>query len=119
MGAGSSQEAAFELKASVPAGTYHFQLDCIIVRPVDVTFDLLWRRGSTDMTLASWMQHFEPLPIGFGAQPNELDQDAPAIDFQDGDQIVFRYAGANTISSQAYFPNGDHVTGNIPNFTLP
>ena len=54
MGAGSSQEAAYTLKASVPAGAYHCVLDGIVIRPVEVTFDLIWRRGGTDTTLASW-----------------------------------------------------------------
>ena len=44
MGPGGSQEAAYTLKAIEPAGTYHFVLDAVIVKPVDVTFDLLWRR---------------------------------------------------------------------------
>ena len=46
MGAGGSQEAEWTLKASVPAGTYHFVLDSIIIRPVDVTFELLVRHTS-------------------------------------------------------------------------
>lgn len=121
MGAGGSQEAKFSLVASVPAGTYHFVLDSIIIRPVDTTFDLLWRRGTTDTTLASWTLHFEPLPGSFDAQPYEVDMTAQAIDFQPGDQLVFRYTGANTTSTDAYIPNGDGFlsNGRIPNITLP
>ena len=46
---------------------------------------------------------------------------APAIDFMAGDQLVFRYTGANTQSLQAYIPNGDGELshGRIPNITLP
>lgn len=121
MGAGGSQEAEFSLVASVPAGTYHFVLDSIIIRSVDVTFDLVWRRGATDMPLATWQKHFDPLPGSFDAQPYEVDMTAPAIDFAAGDQLVFRYSGANTSSAEAYIPNGDGTLshGRIPNITLP
>ena len=121
MGAGGSQEATFALKDDIPAGTYHFVLDSIIIRSVDVTFDLVWRRGTTDTTLATWMQHFDPLPASFDAQAYEIDQTCAAVAFQAGDQLVFRYTGANTTSSEAYIPNGDGSTshGRIPHFTLP
>lgn len=122
MGAGGSLEAAYDLKASVPAGAYHCVIDAIIIRPVDVTFDLIWRRDATDMVLATWNEHYEPLPgANFDAQPYELDVDAPAIDFQAGDKLVFRYSGSNTTSSEAFIPNGDGTAANgrIPNFTLP
>lgn len=121
MGAGGSQEAAYKLKASVPAGTYHCVLDSIVVASVDVTFDLIWRRGTTDTSLASWQMHFEPRPVGFDAQAYEVDREAPAIDWQDGDLLVFRYSGANSTSSFAWIPNGDGslAHGRIPNITLP
>ncbi|HTL36005.1 MAG TPA: hypothetical protein VL326_22900 [Kofleriaceae bacterium] len=121
MGAGGSQEAEYALKESVPAGTYHFVLDSIIIKPVDVTFDLFVRRGTTDTMLATWMQHFDPIPASFDAQAYELDRTAPAIDFMAGDQLIFRYSGANTTSSEAYIPNGDGSLskGRIPHFTLP
>jgi hypothetical protein len=123
VGAGRSQEAEYNLKASVPAGTYHCIIDSIIIRPVDVTFDLIWRRpGANDVILASWMEHFEPLPgASFKAQPYEKSVDAPAIDYQPGDQLVWRYSAENTIMAEAYIPNGDGTLsdGRIPNFTLP
>ena len=122
MGPGGSQEAPYSLKGSVTAGTYHVICDAIIIRSVDVTFDLIWRRGSTDTSLATWSHHFDPLPGGvFTAQAYELDQTAQAIDFSSGDQFVFRYSGANTTSQQAFIPNGDGATalGRIPNITLP
>jgi hypothetical protein len=122
VGAGGSQEAAYSLKASVPAGTYHLVLDAVIIASVDVTFDLIWRRGATDMPLATWTEHYEPLGgAAFDAQPFEYDETAPAITFEDGDQLVFRYTGANTASAQAYIPNGDGAIshGRIPNITLP
>ena len=97
-------------------------MDAVIIRPVDVTFDLIWRRGATDMPLATWTAHYDPLGAGnFDAQPFEYDEVAPAIAFKAGDQLVFRYTGANTDSNQAYVPNGDGAASNgrIPNFTLP
>ncbi len=122
MGAGGSQEAEYDLKASVPAGAYHCIIDSIIIRPVDVTFDLIWRRGDVDMVLATWDEHFEPLPnSSFDAQPYERDVDAPAIDFMPGDELVFRYSAQNTTEFDAFIPNGDGTlsNGRIPNFTLP
>ncbi len=122
MGPGGSRDAPFSLEAGVAAGTYHVICDAIIIRAVDVTFDLIWRRGATDMPLATWTRHWDPLPGGvFTAQAYEVDQVAPAIEFQSGDQLVFRYTGANTSSTQAFIPNGDGATANgrIPNITLP
>ncbi len=105
----------------MPAGAYHCVIDAIIITPVDVTFDLIWRRGSVDMTLATWDEHFEPLPGSFDAQAYELDVPAPAIDFVDGDKLVFRYTGSANSMPNAWIPNGDGVTANgrIPNITLP
>jgi len=96
--------------------------DAIIIRAIDVTFDLVWRRGESEMPLATWTQHFDPLPNGtYTAQAYEIDQVAPAIEFASGDQFVFRYTGANTTSTQAFIPNGDgdKAGGRIPNITLP
>jgi hypothetical protein len=122
VGPGGFLDAAFNLRADVPAGTYHVSCDAIIIESVDVTFTLIWRRGTTDTTLAEWTRHWDPLPAGiYDAQPYETDQVAPAIDFQPGDQLVFRYAGANTTSMQAFIPNGDgaNANGKIPSITLP
>lgn len=123
MGAGGSQEAEYVLKASVPAGAYRCVIDSVVIRPVDVTFELVWRRGDTDTALATWMQHFDPLPgANFDAQAYEIDVDAPAIDFAPGDRLVWRYsAGPNTSMAEAFIPNGDGTlsNGRIPSFTLP
>ena len=122
MGPGGSQEAEWSLKADVPAGTYHVICDAVVIRAIDVTFDLVWRHAGTDTNLASWTQHFDVMPGGtFRAQAYEIDQDAPAIDFSPGDQFIFRYSGANSTSSNAFIPNGDGATANgrIPNITLP
>jgi hypothetical protein len=122
VGPGGSQEAAFDLRADVPAGIYRVVCDAIIIRAIPVTFDLIWRRGDTDRMLATWTQQFEPLPDGqYLAQPYEIDHEAPAIDFAPGDQLVFRYTGGPSTSMQAFIPNGDgaRANGRIPNITLP
>lgn len=121
MGAGRSQEAAYDLKAGVKAGTYHFVLDCIIIVGVDAQFELMHRRGSDNTVLASWSQHFEPLPQSFDAQAYEVDKDAPAIDFASGDKLVFRYSATGTTQTEAWIPNGDGSLsgGRIPSITLP
>jgi hypothetical protein len=119
---GSSQEAAYALKAPVAAGTYHLVLDSIIIKPVDVTFDLIWRQGATDISLATWTQHFDPLPgASYDAQSYEIDEPCGAINAKPGDELVFRYTGANTTSQEAYIPNGDgpHANGRIPHIELP
>jgi hypothetical protein len=121
VGPGRSQDAPYNLKASVPAGAYHVICDAIIIQPVDTTFDLIHRRGADDTSLASWTQHFDPLPGGvYDAQAYELDQDVPAIDFKDGDQLVFRYSGANSTAAEAFIPNGDGAitNGRIPRITI-
>ena len=122
MGSGGSREAAYTLKADVPAGTYHCEIDAIIIRPVDVTFELIWRHSAQDTLLGTWSEHFEPnAGANFDAQAYEKNVDAPAIELTGGDQLVFRYTGMNATSAEAYIPNGDGATakGRIPSFTLP
>lgn len=121
---GSFQEAEFSLRADVPAGTWHVQCDSIALAPVTVRFTLKVRRGGDDTELATWTKHFEPLPGGvYDAQAYEVDEATPAIDYQPGDQLIFRYEGIDaTVSNpQAYIPNGDGVrnNGRIPSITLP
>ena len=129
MGPGGSQkDAAFPLRASVPAGNYHVVCDAIITgpAPIDVTFSLIWRHGfgAPDTSLVEWSRRFDPLPGGgFDAQAYEVDMAAPAIDFKRGDQLVFRYAGngPSTALAESFIPNGDgpNADGRIPNITLP
>ena len=122
MGLGESQEAAFDLRASVPAGTYHLECDAIITEAVDVTLTLIWRRGTTDTTLAQWTQHWEPLADGtYKAQANDLDMDGPAIDYRSGDQLVFRYSGRSAQMREAFIPTGGGAleNGRMPSLQLP
>ncbi len=120
---GSLLDAAFALRAAVPAGTYHVECDAVITASIDVTFSLIWRRGATDTMLAQWMKHWDPLVGSFNAQAYEVDMAAPAIDYQRGDQLVFRYAGDGppNVLAEAFIPNGDgHFSnGRIPAITLP
>ena len=124
MGPGGSQEAEFDLVASVPAGAYRLVCDSIVIHPIDVTFDLVWRRAGDDTLLATHTRRFERRSDGrLVAQPCEIDLEAPAIDFEPGDQLIWRYAGANsdTTVTMPWIPNGDgeRTEGRIPNLTLP
>ena len=123
MGAGRSLEAEFLLLGDIPAGTWRLVADGIIVYPVDVRFELIYRRASGDTAIATWDQHFEPLPMSFDAQAYEVTVDAPAFSWTMGDQVVFRYTGTNTSPNQpmAYIPNGDgfRANGRIPFIELP
>ena len=106
----------------MPAGPYHVIYDAIVLFPVDVTFELIHRRGASDTVIGSWSEHFEPNPGGsFDAQTFERDVDAPAIEFADGDQLVYRYSGANSSSEMAYIPVGfpESEGGRQTNITLP
>ena len=122
MGAGSSQEAAFDLVADVPAGRWHLAADAIILAPVDVTLELLWRRpGRDDVVLLGDTHHFDPPASGSMAQTYDVSQDAPAISWQAGDQLVFRYTGSESSRSSAYVPDGEGSAagGRIPFIDLP
>jgi hypothetical protein len=111
------------MKHDVPAGTYRVQCDHIIITAVDVQFELIHRRAGSDTVLATWNEHFEPLPGDvYEAQAYEIDQPvSTAIDFEPGDQFVWRFIGTNATSPAAFIPNGDGVTtgGRIPRIVLP
>ena len=122
MGPGRSQEAPYDLKEAIPAGSWHVVMDAVILKGVDVMFELIWRHGADDAPIATWMQHFEPkVGADFTATAYELDVDGAATGFTNGDQLVFRYSGANTTSNEAFVPNGDgaKTKGRIPSFELP
>jgi hypothetical protein len=96
-------------------------MDCIIISSVDMTFQVLHRRGTDNTVIVEWMQHFDPLPASFDAQPYEVDQPGLKIDFRSGDKLVFRFSAENTTQSDAWIPNGDGrlSKGRVPNLTLP
>lgn len=122
MGAGSSQEAEFDLLGDIRAGTWTLVADGIITESVDVTFELLVRRGGTDLPLASWDHHFDPR--GGGNFDAVIYEDTAAVDevvYEDGDQLIFRYSAGDTVAAMAYIPNGDGArqNGRIPHLILP
>ena len=123
MGVGDPLEAAIELQAPLPAGPWHLVADGIIIQPVDVRFDILWRRaGGGDTTLATFMHHFDPRPPGmFDAVPFEDTALGPAADAHKGDQLVLRYGAMGATVEMAYIPNGDGamLNGRIPFIELP
>jgi hypothetical protein len=111
------------LLGDIPAGTWRLVADGIIVYPVDVHFELIYRSAGTDTLIGEWNQHFDPRPQGFDAQAYEVTVDAAALVWTAGDQLVFRYTGTGTGPNQpmAYIPNGDGViaNGRIPYIDLP
>ena len=122
MGAGSSQEAAFTLLDDLPSGTWKLVGDGVILQAVDVTFEVLVRRGESELPVVSWQQHFDPRAGGsFDAIAYDANAVGPAVKRQKGDQLIFRYSGLSATSRNAYVPNGDGVrqNGRIPNLTLP
>lgn len=122
MGAGRSLEAAYTLSGPIPAGTWTLVADGIILQAVDVTFEIVWRHGGSDTVLASFEQHFDPLPDGgYRAQAYERTAEIDEVAATAGDLLVFRYAGRNSELMMAYIPNGDGdlVGGRIPFLDLP
>ena len=96
--------------------------DGIILQAVDVTFEVLVRRGDMELPVVSWEQHFDPRPNGsFDAVPYDASARGNAIRYRAGDRLIFRYSGQSATSMNAYVPNGDGVRqkGRIPNLTLP
>jgi hypothetical protein len=122
VGAGRSLEAAYPLASSIPAGAWTFVLDGIVLEAVDVRFELLHRSGGGDTALASFDQHFDPLPGGgYRAQAFEREEDLPKVDAGDGDRLVLRFTGDGSDLMMAYIPNGDGelTGGRIPYLDLP
>jgi hypothetical protein len=94
-----------------------------VIEPVDVLFELIYRRpGEEDVVFGSWQTHWEPLGNDeYTAQPWEESVEADAFDFQEGDQLVFRYTGTGTDDEMAYIPNGEgpEFNGRFPYVELP
>ena len=122
MGAGRSLEAAYTLSGPIGAGTWRLIADCIVLDPVDVTFEILVRSDDGDQLLASWQHHFEPLGGGdFDAQPHEESAEVDRVDAASGDQLIFRYTGEGSDQMMAWIPNGHGADfgGRIPFIDLP
>jgi hypothetical protein len=122
VGVGDSLEAEFTLEAPLPAGTWRLVGDGIIIEPVDVRFEIIWRSNAGDQVLATFDHHFDP-PAGggFDAVPYEDTREAPAAAAQPGDQLVLRYSAVQATGTVAYVPNGDGAkhNGRIPFIELP
>ena len=90
---------------------------------MDVHFEVLLRRtGAADADIVTWDAHFEPLAgNSFDAQSLDADADGIAIDYQPGDQLVFKYTGTSAKLKNAYVPDGDggKKNGRNPYITLP
>jgi len=96
--------------------------DGIILEAVDVTFEILWRRGDEELVLARWQQHFDPRPGMVGdAIPFEATAAGPAVDVERGDLLVLRLTGQSATIPMAYVPNGEgaRAKGRIPYIDLP
>ena len=126
MGVGDSLEAAFTLAGPIRAGTWHLVGDGIVLYSADIRYDVIWRHGGSDLTLVSWMHHFDPLtgPKPFDATPFEADGQGIAAPAQAGDQLVLRFTGTGGVdggTGAAFIPNGDgaKANANIPSLTLP
>jgi hypothetical protein len=122
VGAGRSLEAAYRLNDTIPAGTWRLVADGIIIEPVDVRFEILWRSASGDVELAAFTHHFDPLPNGqYTAQAYEQTAEVDEVPAAAGDLLVFRYSGQSEELPMAYVPNGDgdRVGGRIPYIEIP
>jgi hypothetical protein len=117
MGVGDSQiEAAFTLRGPLAAGSWHLVGDGAVLASVDIQYDVIWRRGGSDTTLATFTHHFDPHPSGFDAVPFEGTTNGPAAAAQAGDKLVLRFTASETTEAVAFIPNGDgaNANGRIP-----
>ncbi len=122
MGTGGPLEAEFTLAAPVPAGSWHLVGDGIILEPVDVRFEIIWREDAGDHLLATFDHHFDPQPPGnFDAATYEETVDGPAAPAHAGDQLILRYQATGATQAMSYIPNGDGAShnGRIPFIDLP
>ncbi|HTM21146.1 MAG TPA: hypothetical protein VL172_11575 [Kofleriaceae bacterium] len=122
MGIGDPQEAEYTLKAPIAAGTWRLVGDGIIIEPVDVLFEIIWRSDAGDSAVASFQHHFEPNGGGnFDAVAYEDTTEADQVPAEAGDQLVLRYSAMNATIGMAYIPNGDGAShnGRIPFIELP
>ena len=107
--------------APIAAGTWHLVGDGEgISQTVTVKFDILWRHGGTDTTLATATHTFPPSTStdGFNTVPFETDLTGAAAAAQAGDQLVLRFTN---MAGGIYIPNGDAAADSArdPNLTLP
>jgi hypothetical protein len=124
LGPGGSLEAAYLLAGPIKAGSWHLVGDGIVLDPVDITFDLLWRDAGGDHPIATWTHHFDPPASGFDAVQYEADAPGVAAKAKGNDQLVLRMTAAPgnyPADTMLWIPNGDAETtnGRDPSLTLP
>ena len=77
----------------------------MIIKPVDVTFDLIWRRGIDRHVARDVDEHFDPLAGGdYDAQPFEFDETAPRSTSGRRPARVPLRRGSNTTTAESYIP---------------
>jgi hypothetical protein len=125
IGLGESNQAAFTLRAAIPAGTWHLVGDGEgIVQSVDVRFDIVWRHGGSDAVLATVTHSFAPNPAGpgqFDAVGFEADLPGMVAAAAPGDPLILRFTTVGGAPGAYYIPNGDgaFAKGRDPNLSLP
>ncbi len=92
----------------------------MIVKGVDVTFDVIWRGAGGERTIVTFTHHFDP-PDDFNAVPFEADAEGTAAPAVRGDTLILRMAASGATPGPSYIPNGDGALtqGRIPSLTLP
>jgi hypothetical protein len=126
LGVGRSQEAAFTLRAAIPAGQWHLVGDGYLIRgQMGVRFDVIWRAAArADTVLATATHTFAELPVGptqNDAVAFETDLTGIAAAARPGDLLVLRFTVITGDLTGNYTPNGDGplARGRYPNLTLP
>ena len=81
-------------------------------------FDIVWRHGGTNTTLATTTHTFTQGSGGFNTSQFETDLTGAAAAAQAGDLLVLRFT---YLSGGTYIPNGDGTSAGArdPNLTLP
>lgn len=122
MGVGDSLEAEFTLVAPIGAGDWTLVGDGLILEPVDVRFELLWRDAAGEHPIVTFEHHFE-LPPGdpFDAVHYEETLPGLAVTAAAGDELVLRMQAPTATLGLSYILNGDGAAhgGRIPFLTLP
>ncbi len=124
MGVGDPLEASAALAGPINAGRWHLIGDGLVVDPVDITYEVIWRGSAGDKVLATWQHHFDAPPAGpdrYKAVRYEDDADGAAAEATAGDKLVLRFKAAQAASAMPFIPNGDGfmANGRIPSITLP
>ena len=121
MGVGDPLEAAYELSGPIGAGTWHLIGDGVVLRDVEMRFEVLARGTAGEKTIVTFDHRFE-VPSGpdaFRAVAFEADQTGAAV--EDAELLVLRMTATSTKPGPAFIPNADdqYSGGRIPSITLP